>query len=93
MLNWAASRENLYLGFPTRSDSNWAAQPKRMAIRGYKFRIKEIEELYYLCSENKDADLPCCYSADDLHLCFAYAQKIMQVSHDWLKYNTGKKLP
>ena len=24
--------------------------------RGLKFRIKEVEELYFLCSENKDVD-------------------------------------
>ena len=30
-------------------------QPQKMA-RGLKFRIKEVDGLYYLCSENKDTD-------------------------------------
>ena len=42
-------------GFPTRSDTNWAEQLQKMA-RGLKFRIYEVEGLYYLCSENKGAD-------------------------------------
>ena len=42
-------------GFPTRSDTNWAVQPLRMA-RGLKFQIEEVEELYLLCSEIKGAD-------------------------------------
>ena len=39
----------------TRSDTNQAVQPQKMA-RGFKFWIKEVEGLYCLCSENKDAD-------------------------------------
>ena len=39
-------------GFLTRSDTNRAVQPQRMA-RGLKFRIKEVEGLFYLFSENK----------------------------------------
>ena len=42
-------------GFPTRSDTNQAAQPHKMA-RGLKFCIHEVEGLYYLCSENKGAN-------------------------------------
>ena len=34
--------------------TNWAAQPQKMT-RGLKFRIKEVEGLYYLCSENEGA--------------------------------------
>ena len=48
-------RENLSLGFPTRSDPNWAVQPQKIA-RDLKFWIKEEKGLYYLCSENKAAD-------------------------------------
>ena len=36
----------------TRSDTNWAVQPPKM-VRGLKFRIWEVEELYCLSSENK----------------------------------------
>ena len=37
------------------SDTNRAVQPQKMA-RGLKFRIEEVEGLYYQCSENKGAD-------------------------------------
>ena len=42
-------------GFPTRHHTNRAVLPQKTA-RGFKFRIKEVEGLYYLCSENKGAD-------------------------------------
>ena len=37
--------------------------------RGLEFQIKEVEGLYYLCSENKGADQLHCYRAD---LCFCF---------------------
>ena len=43
--------------------------------RGLKFRIKEVERLYYLCSENKGADQLCGNRTADLPLCFSYMQK------------------
>ena len=66
---WVMSWENLSSGFPTRSDTNWALQLQKMA-RGMKFRISEVEWLYYLCSENKGADQLRSYCAADLRLCF-----------------------
>ena len=63
------SRENLSLGFRTRSDINLAVQPQKMA-RVVKFCIYEVEGLYYLCSENKSTDQLCGYRAADLRLCF-----------------------
>ena len=68
------TRENLSSGFQTRSDTNRAVQLHQMA-RGLKVWIKEVEKLYYICSENK--------GADQLHvtlqlICifvFAYAKK------------------
>ena len=33
---WAASHENLYSGFLTRSDTNWAVHPQKM-VKGLKF--------------------------------------------------------
>ena len=42
-------------GFPTRSDTNGAVQPQKMA-RGLKFGIYVVEGLYYPYSENKGAD-------------------------------------
>ena len=44
--------------------------------RSLKFWIKEVEGLYYPCSENKGADQLRGYCKADLRLCFfAYAQK------------------
>ena len=37
------------------SNTNQAVQTHKM-VRGLKFRIWEVDELYYLCRENKDAD-------------------------------------
>ena len=39
-------RENLSSGFPTRYDTKRSVQPQEMA-RGWKFRIEELEGLYY----------------------------------------------
>ena len=61
-------------GFPTRSDTNRAVQPQKMAS-GLKFRIYEIEGLYYPCSENKGADQLCGYREADLRLCFCICKK------------------
>ena len=78
----AASQENLSSRFPTRSNTNRAVQPQKMA-RGMKFQIYKAEELYYLYSENKGADQLhgfcaadlCSYRADDLGLCFRICKK------------------
>ena len=56
-------------GVPTRSHTNQAVQPHKMA-RGLKFRIFEVDRLYYLCSENKGADQLHGYRKADLCLCF-----------------------
>ena len=56
-------------GFPTKSDTNRAVQPQKMA-RGLKFRIKVEEELYYPYSETKGADQLRGYREADLRLCF-----------------------
>ena len=50
------------------SDTNRAVQPQKMS-GGLQFRIKEVEELYYPCSENKGA------IEADLRLCFRIMQK------------------
>ena len=55
--------------FPTWSDTNQAMQSQKMT-RGLKFRIKKVEGLDYLCSENKDADQLRGYREADLRLCF-----------------------
>ena len=52
---WASLWENRSSGFPTRSDTNRAVQPHKIA-RDFKFRIQKVEGMYYLCSENKGAD-------------------------------------
>ena len=42
-------------GFLSRSDTNWAEQPIKLA-RGLKFRMKEVGGSCYQCSKNKGAD-------------------------------------
>ena len=49
--------------------------------RDLKFRIYEVERLYYPCSENKDADQLRGYREADLRLCFRIYAKI-RFSHD-----------
>ena len=58
-------RENLSMKFPTKSNTDRAVQPQKMA-RGLKFWIYKIEGLYNLCSETKDADQLRIYHAADL---------------------------
>ena len=60
-------REKLSSGFPTRSYTNWAAHPQKIA-RDLQFWFKEVEGLYYLCNENKGADQH--HWAADLRLYF-----------------------
>ena len=43
--------------------------------RGFKFQIYEVEEFYYLCSENKSTDQLCGYHTGDLRLCFRMYKK------------------
>ena len=66
-------KENLSSGFPIRSDTNQAVQFQKM-VRGLKFWIYVIEELYYLCRENKGADQQHGYRTADLRLCFRICQ-------------------
>ena len=61
----------------TRSDSNQAVQPQKMA-RGLKFSIKKEEGLYYLFSENKGADQLRGY----LICAFVFAYAKSRFSHD-----------
>ena len=58
-------RENLSFG----CDTNLGVQSQKMA-RGLEFRIKEVESLCYLCSQNKGADQLSSYCAADLRLCY-----------------------
>ena len=66
--------KNRYSGFPTRSHTNRAVQPQKMA-RGLRFRIYVVEGLYYQCSENKGADQLRGYREADLRLCFHICKK------------------
>ena len=62
--------------FPTRSYTNQAVQLQKMA-RCLKFRIKKVEGLYYLCSENKEADQLRGYREPDLLLCFLICKMLV----------------
>ena len=65
---------NLSLEFLTRSNTNQAAQPQKM-VKGLKFRMHEVEGLYFLCSENKGADQRYCVTAQLICVfVFAYAK-------------------
>ena len=55
--------------FPNRSDTNRPLQSQKM-VRGWKFWIQKVEELYYPSSENKGADQLRGYREADLRLCF-----------------------
>ena len=63
--------------FSIRSNINHAVQPQKMA-RGLKFRIRKLEEFYFVCREYKEADQLPSYHAADLRLCF----RICKFSHD-----------
>ena len=62
--------------FPTWSDINQAVQLQKMA-RGLKFRILKVEELCFLCSENKGADQLRGYREADLRLCFRKGEMLV----------------
>ena len=62
--------------FLTRSDTNQAVQPMKMA-RGLKFSIKEVQVLYYPSRENKDADQLRGYREADLRLCFRICRMLV----------------
>ena len=62
--------------FPTRSDTNQAVQPQKMA-RGLKIRTLKVEGLYYLNSENKGADQLCGHREADLRLCFRICKMLV----------------
>ena len=57
-------------------------------VRGLNFQISEVEELYYLCYENKGADQLRVYRAADLRLFFPYAKSRFSydVAHIDYKY-------
>ena len=61
------------------SDPVRAVQPQKMA-RGLKFRIDEVEGLYYLRSENKNADQLRGYREADLRLCFRICKSRFSLS-------------
>ena len=61
--------------FQTWSDTNQAVHLHKMA-RGLKFRILNVEGLYYLCNENKGADQLHGYREADLRLCLRICQML-----------------
>ena len=63
-----APLENHSLEFLTRSATNRAVPPQKMA-RVLKFLIEEVEELYYHSCANKGVDQLCHYCAVGMRLC------------------------
>ena len=68
--------EKPVFGFPTRSDTNQAVDPEKMA-RGLKFQIYIEEGLYYPCRENKGAGQLHDYHEADLCLCFRICKMLV----------------
>ena len=62
-----------------RSNTNQTVQPQKMA-RGFGYHIKEVEGLYYVCSDKNGADQLLGHWAADLRLCFRICKN--GVSHD-----------
>ena len=62
--------------FPNRFDTNRAVQSHKI-VRGWKFWIQKVEELYYPCSENKGADQLRGYREADLRLCFRLCRSLV----------------
>ena len=62
--------------FPTWSDTNQAIHLQKTA-RGFKFRIKKVEGLDYLCSENKGAYQLRGQREGDMHLCFRICKTLV----------------
>ena len=62
--------------FPTKSDTNQPTRSQKQA-RSLNVRIKDDEGLYYLCSENKDADQLCSYCTADLRPCFRICKSLV----------------
>ena len=56
------------------------AVKQQMISRGLKFRIKEVEGLYYLCSENKGADS--CAVTAQLICVFVFTYSKSRFSHN-----------
>ena len=71
-------REKTCLGFSTRSGTNRAVRPHKIA-RDLKFLIREEEGLYCLCSENKGVDQLHGYQ---LIWAFVFANAKSRFSHD-----------
>ena len=51
--------------------------PATENARGLKFRILEVEGLYFLCSKNKDADQLRGYREADLRLCLRMCKNLV----------------
>ena len=70
--------------FPNRSDTNQAVQSQKQA-RSLKFRIKKVEELYYLCSENIGADLRLCFCLARLLVFPCSGSNVCSLNHKFLE--------
>ena len=77
LITWFTVRIHCYMGHAARKPAfgvsdHRAVQPQKMA-RGLKLWIKEVEGLYYLWSENKDADqLRRCRAPDTLIIALSF---------------------
>ena len=67
---------------PIRINTNWAVQSQKL-VRGLKFWIEKIEDLYYMCNKNKGADQLRSYCKADMRLCFRICKLLIsqEVAH------------
>ena len=75
--------ENLSSGLATRPDKNRAVQSQKMA-RCLKFRIYEVDGLYYLSSEKTKALISCIVTVQ-LKYAFCFINAKSRFSHDVAK--------
>ena len=65
--------------------TNRAVQSKKMA-RGLKFRIMEIEGLYYLCNENEGADQRFSHNAVHIYSLFSVVHLMVIIKRQHVGY-------
>ena len=84
----AVSRENMSLGFLTRSDTNQVVQPQEMArglVEILDLATCQVEELYYVA---KIKALISCAVTTQLICTFVFAHSKSRFSHTWLIYTS-----
>ena len=84
-------KKTCLFGFPTRSETYWAVQSKKMG-GSLNIWVQEVERLYYLCIKNIGADqlhgqLHSNHAADTVQLIYAFVLAYQKAGFliKWLK--------